>query len=157
MKDWIHFMNYYCYSVTQLCLTLCNPMDCSTAGFPVLHYLLELAQTHVHWVGEAIPLSHPQSVLHIRCLKYWNFSFRISSSNEYSWLISFRIDWLDLLAVQGTLQRLLQHHTSEASILRSSAFFIVQLSHPYMTTGKTTALTTALLTDLCQQRDVSAF
>ena len=82
-----------------------------------------------------------QSVLHIRWPKYWNFSFSISSSNEYSWLISFRMDWLDLLAVQGTLKSLLQHHSSKASILLCSAFFIVQLSHPYMPIGKTIALT----------------
>ena len=82
-----------------------------------------------------------ESVLHIRCPKYWSFSFTISPSNEYSGLISFRMDWLDLLVVQGTLKSLLQHHSSEASILQRSAFFIVQLSHPYMTTGKTIALT----------------
>ena len=82
-----------------------------------------------------------ESVLYIRCQKYWSFSFSISPSNEYSRLISFRMDWLDLLAVQGTLKNLLQHHSSKASILRRSVFFIVQLSHPYMTTGKTTALT----------------
>ena len=82
-----------------------------------------------------------ESVLHIRWLKYWNFSFNISPSNEYSGLISFRIDWLDLLTVQGTLKSLLQHHSSKAQILQHSAFFIVQLSHPYMTTGKTKALT----------------
>ena len=82
-----------------------------------------------------------ESVLHIRWPEYWSFSFSISPSNEYSGLISFRVDWLDLLAVQGTLKSLLQHHSSKASILRCSAFFIVQLSHPYMTTGKTIALT----------------
>ena len=82
-----------------------------------------------------------ESVLHIKWSKYWSFSFSISPSNEYSGLISFRIDWLDLLAVQGTLQILLQHHSSKASILQCSAFFTVQLSHPYMTTGKTIALT----------------
>ena len=82
-----------------------------------------------------------QSVLRIRWPKYWNFSFSISSANEYSGLISFRIDWFDVLAVQGTLKSLLQHHSSKASILLHSAFFIVQLSHPYMTTGKTIALT----------------
>ena len=81
-----------------------------------------------------------ESVLHIRWLKYWSFSFNISPSNEYSRLISFRIDWSDLLAVQGTLKSLFQHHSSKASILLHSVFFIVQLSHPYMTTGKTTAL-----------------
>ena len=82
-----------------------------------------------------------ESALHIRCPKYWSFSFSISPSNEYSGLISFRMDWLDLFAVQGTLKSLLQHHSSKASILHRSAFFIVQLSHPYMTTGKTIALT----------------
>ena len=82
-----------------------------------------------------------ESVLHIRWPNYWNFSFSISPSNEYSGLISFRMDWLDLFAVQGTLKSLLQHHSSKASILQHSAFFIVQLSHPYMTTGKTIALT----------------
>ena len=129
------------------------------AGFPVLHHLLELAQTHVHWVADAIQQSHPlsspsppaffpsirvfskESVLHIRGPKYWSFSFTISPSNEYSGLISFRIDFLNLLAVQRTLKSLLQHHSSKASILWRSAFFIVQRSHPYMTTGKTIALT----------------
>ena len=82
-----------------------------------------------------------ESVLHIRWPKYWNISFNISPSNEHSGLISFRMDWLDLLAVQGTLKSLLQHHSSKASVLRHSAFFMVQLSHPYMTTGKTIALT----------------
>ena len=135
-------------------------MDCNTPGFPVHHQLPELTQTHVHRVIDAIQPSHPlsslyppafnlsqhqglsnESVLHIRWPKYWNFSFSISPSNEYSGLISFRMDWLDLLAFQGTLKSLLQHHSSKASILRHSAFFIVQLSHPYMTTGKTIALT----------------
>ena len=117
---------------------------------------MELAQTFVHWVGNAIQPSHPlsspsppvfnlvfsnESVLHIRWLKYWNFSISISPYNKYSGLISFRMDWLDLLAVQRTLKSLLQHHSSKASILWRSAFFMVQLSHPYMTTGKTIALT----------------
>ena len=128
-------------------------------GFPVHHQLLEPTQTHVHRVSDAIQLSHPhplirlpsifpsirvfsnESVLRIRWPKYWSFSFSISPSNEYSGLMSFRIDWLDLLAVQGTLKSLLQHHSSKASILRHSTFFIVQLSHPYMTTGKTIPLT----------------
>ena len=129
-------------------------------GFPVHHQLLELAQTHVHRVGDAIQPSHPllspsppalifpsnrvfcnESVLPIRWPNYWNFSFSISPSNEYSGLISFRIDWLDLLAVQGTLKSLLQRHSSKPSILRPSAFFILQLSHPYMTIGKTIAFT----------------
>ena len=134
-------------------------MDCSTPGLLVHHQLPEFTQTHVHWLGDAIQPSHPlsspsppvfnfsqhqglfQSVLHIRWPKYWSFSFSISPSNEYSGLISIRIDWFDLLAVQGTLKSLLQHHSSNASILRHSPFFTVQLSHPYMTTGKTIALT----------------
>ena len=132
-------------------------MDCSTPGFPVLYHLPELAQTHGHQVSDAIqPLSSPypptfnlsqdqglfnESVLHIRWPKYCSFSFNISPSNEYSGLISFTIDWFALLAVQGTLKSLLQHHSSKASILQYSAFFMVQLSHPHMTTGKTIALT----------------
>ena len=88
-----------------------------------------------------------ESALHIRWPKYWSFSFNISPSNEHPGLISFRIHWLDLLAVQGTLKSLLQHHSSKASILRHLAFFIVQLSHPYMTTGKTTALTRRTFVD----------
>ena len=133
-------------------------MDCSTPGLPVHHQLLELAQTHVHRVSDAIQPSHPLLptsppafnlspasgsflMFFIRWPKNWSFSFSISPSNEYSGLISFRTDWLELLAVQETLKSLLQHHSSKASILRRSAFFIVQLSHPYMTTGKTIALT----------------
>ena len=128
---------------------LCNPMDCSTPGFPALHHLPELAQTHVHRLGDAIQLSHPLSpplllpsifprirgfsnelVLPIRWPKYWSFSFSISRSNEYSGLISFRIDWFDL-PVQRTLKSLLQHHSSKPPILWRSAFFTVQLSHSY--------------------------
>ena len=154
------------------CVWLCDPMDCSMPGFPVLHHLLELVQTHVGWVDDAIqpsyPLSSPspptfnlsqhqglsnESALHIRWPKYWSFSFSIRPSNEYSGLISFRIDRFDLLEVQGTLKSLLQHHNLKASVLWGSAFFIVQLSHPYMTTGKTIALTR----QLCWQSDVSAF
>ena len=125
---------------------------------PVLHQLPELAQIHVHQVSDAIQPSHTlsspsppiflsirafsnESALHIWWPKYWSFSFSISPSNEYSGLISFSIHWLDLLAVQGTLNSLLQHHSSKASILQLLAFFIVQLSYPYMTTGKTIALT----------------
>ena len=133
-------------------------MDFSTPGFHVHHQVLELAQTHVHRVGDAIQPSHPlpslflpafnlsqhqgcfqsESVLCIRWPKYWSFDFSISPSNDYSGLISFRIDWVDL---QGTLTSILQHHSWKASILRHSAFFMVQLSHPRMTTGETVALT----------------
>ena len=126
-------------------------MDCSTPGFPVHRQLLELAQTHVHRIGGAIQpphplLSHSPPAFSLsqhpgKTPKCWCFSFSISPSNEYSGLISFRIDWFDLLAVQGTLKSLLQHHSSKASILWLSAFFIVQLLHPYMTTGETIALT----------------
>ena len=131
-------------------------MDCSTPGFPVHHQLPELAQTHVHWVIDAIQPSYPllspsppafdfSQVRvfsnHIRWPKYLSLSFKISPSSEYPGLIFFRIDWFDLLAVQRTLKSLLQHHSTKASILQCSAFFMVQLSHPYMTTGKTIALT----------------
>ena len=138
-------------SVAQSCPTPCNPMDHSTPSFPIHYQLPELAQTQVHRVSDDIQPSHPlpslspvfpsirvfsnELVLHIRWPKYWSFSFSFSPSNEYSGLISFRMDWLDLLLVQGTLKSLLQHHSSKASILRCSAFFIVQLSHPYMTSG----------------------
>ena len=146
---------FFC-SVAQSCPTLCDPMVCSMPGFPVLHHLPELAQTHVHWVSDAIQPSHPLlspsppafNLFSIRvfskelalCIRYWSFSFSISPSSEYSGLISFRINWLDLLAVQGTLKSL-QHHSSKTSVLQHSAFYIVQLSHPYMTTGKTIAFT----------------
>ena len=138
------------------------PMDCSTPGFPVYHQLLELALTHAtdDAIEDAIQSSHPlcspsppalnlsqhqvfsnESALCIRWPKYWSFnSFNISPSNEHWGLISFRMDWLDLLAVQGTLKSLLQHHSSKASILQHSDFFIVQHSHIYMTTGKIIAL-----------------
>ena len=146
-------------SVAQLCLTVCDPMDCSMPGFPVHHQLPELAQ--IRFIQLVMPsnhliLCHPllllplifpsirvfsnESVLCIRWPKYWRFSFSISPSNEYSGLISFRIDWFDHFAVQGTLESLLQHLSSKASVLRHSAFFMVQLSHPYMNTGKTIAL-----------------
>ena len=130
-------------------------MDCSTTGFLLLYYVPEFAQNHVHWVDDATQPSHslsPPSLLasifsSIRvfsnelalCIKRpkdWSFSFSISPSNEYSGLTSFRIDWFGLLAVQGTLKSLLQNHSSKASILRCSVFFMVQLSHPYMTPGK---------------------
>ena len=134
-------------------------MDCSTPGLLVQNQLPESMQTHVHCVGDAsnhFILCHPllplpsifpsirifsnESALHIRWPTYWSFSFNISPSNGHSGLIFFRMDWLDLLSVQGTLKSLLQHHSSKASILWGSYFFIVQLSHPYMTTGKTIAL-----------------
>ena len=154
-----------CCSVTKLCPALCDPMDCSTPGFVVLHHLLEFAQTHVHWVSDVIQPSHPlsspspafsfpMSQLFTLWPKFWNFNFSISPSNEYSGLISFQIDWLDLLAVQGTLKNLLQHHSSKVSILWHSAFFMVQRSHPYMTPGKNPSFG---YTDLCRKSDVSAF
>ena len=148
---------FCCCSVAQTCPTLCDPVDCSTPGFPVLHHLLQPAQTHVHWVGDAIqsscPLSSPSppafnlfqqqgrfqwvSPLH----QVASFSVSLSPSNEYTGLISFRIDWFGFLAVQGTLKSLLQRHSWKASILWPSTFFMVQLSHPYVTTGKIIALT----------------
>ena len=146
----------HCCSVYQACLTHCDPMDCSIPGFPVHHQLPELAQTHVCQVGDAIqpcPLLllssifpsirvfSNESALCIRWPKYWNLSFSISPSNENSGLMSFRVDWFGLLAVQGSLKSLLQHHSLKASVLWCSAFFTVQLSHPYMTIGKTIALT----------------
>ena len=153
-------------SVTQSCLTLCDPMNRSTPGLPVHHQLPEFTQTHVHWVGDAIQPSHPLSSppppafslsQHQDLFKWissshqmakdWNFSFNISPPHEHPGLISFRMDWVDFLAVQGTLKSLLQHHSSKAGILQRSAFFIVQLSHPYMTTGKTIALTRRTFVD----------
>ena len=150
-------------SVIQLCPTLCHPMDCRTPAFPVLHLLLEFAlklmfiesvmlSSHIILCQPLLPFSScPQSfqtsvfsfesVLHIREPKNWSFSFSINPSSEYSGLISFRMNWLDLLAIQGTLKSLLQHHSSKASILWLSALFVVQLSHPSMTTGKNITLT----------------
>jgi len=132
-------------------------MNGSMPGFPVHHQLLEPTQTHIHRISDTIQPSHPlsslpsifpsirifsnESVLCIRWPNYWSLSFSISPSNEYPGLVSFRMDWFDLLAVPGTFKSLLQHHSSKASILWHSAFFLVQLSHPYMTTGKTIALT----------------
>ena len=160
----------------SLCPTLCDPMDCNMTGSSVLHYLLEFAQTHVHWFGDAIQPSHPlppPSPPALNLSEHWglfqwvgsfpmgqlftsggqrelqlqhqvangSFSFSISPSNEYSGLISFRIDWFDFHAIQGTLKSLLQLHSLKASIHQLSTFFMVQLSHPYMTTGNTIALT----------------
>ena len=152
-----YFSSVQFSSVTQSCPILCDPMDCSTPGFPVLHHPLEFAQTQVieSWMpGNHLILCHPhllssifpskrvisnELALHIRW--FWSFSFSISPSSEYSGLLSFRMEWLDLLAVQGALKNFLQYHSSKASILGHSAFFMVQLSHPYMTTGKTIAST----------------
>ena len=149
-----------CCSVAKFCLTLWNPMDCSMPGSSVFYYVPEFAQIHVHWLvvlSTHLILCHPflllpsifpsirvfsnESVLCIRWPKYWSFHFSISPFNEYSGLISFRINWFDLLAVQGTLKSLLQHHNLKASLLQHSAFFMVQLSHPHTTTGKNIALT----------------
>ena len=166
LRTYFHFEIFLLYlkiqcqfsTVAQSCPTVCNPMECSMPGLLVHHQLPEITQTHVHWVGDAIQPSHPLSspsphafnlsqhqgifqrfsssqVAKLLC----SFNFSISTSDEHSRLISFRMDWLDLLAVQGTLKSLLQHHSSKASILQCLAFFIVQLSHPYMTTGKTIA------------------
>ena len=146
-------------SVAQSCPTLCDPMNRSTPGLPVHHQLPEFTHTSIESVmpSSHLILCHPllllppilpsirvffnESTLCMRWPKYWSFSFSIIPAKEIPGLISFRMDWLDLLAVQGTLKSLLQHNSSKASILRCSAFFTVQLSHPYMTTGKTIALT----------------
>ena len=140
------FLCCCCCPVAKSFSTLCNPMGCRTPGFPVLHYLPKFTQTHVHWVDDAIQTSHPlllpsppvlnlsqhqgifqsESVLHIRWPKYWSFSFSIISSNEYSWLISFRIDLFDLLAVKGTLKSLLQHH---------NLFFYFYFFHLFLLVG----------------------
>ena len=157
-----------CHSVAQSCPTFCDPMDCLTPGLPVLHYLPEFAQTHIHWIGDAIQPSHPllptsppafsirvfsnHLALWIRWSKYWSFSFSISPSNEYSGLTSFRINWSALLAIQGTLKSLPQYHRSKTSILRSLAFFMIQLS--YQDYWKNHSFD---YMDLCQQSDVSAF
>ena len=120
-------------SIESVMPSLCRPLLLSPSIFP------------------SVRVFSSESVLHIRWPKYWSFSFNISPSNEHSGLISFKMDWLEILVVQETLKSLLQHHSSKASILQPSAFFIVQFSHPYMTTGKTTALT---YTDLCWQSNV---
>src|SRR5574337_2947 len=143
----INFTSVQFSSVAQSCLTLCDPMNRSMPGLPVHHQLPEFTQTHVHRVSDAIQPSHPlsspsspapippsirvfsnKSTLCMRWPKYWSFSFSIIPSKEHPGLISFRMDWLDLLAVQGTLKSLLQHHSSKASILQCSAFFTVQLT-----------------------------
>ena len=171
IEGWIYSIVYICYIlfiyssgncclVAQLCSTLCDLMDCSTPGFPahpISQSLLKLMSIESAMPSNHLILCRPllllpsifpsirvfsnELALRIRWPKYWSFSFSISSFSEYSGLISFRIDWLDLLTAQGTLKSLLQHHNLKASILWCSAFFIVQLSHPYKTTGKTIALT----------------
>ena len=153
---WWLFHGYILLFVAQLCPTLCDPMNCSMPGFPVLHHLPELAQTHVHWVGDAIQPSHllsspspPASNLS----QHQGLFQEVGSPHREAKVLAFqcqyqsfhwifrtdflKMDWLDLLTVQGTLKSLLQHHSSKASILLCSAFFLVQLLHPYMTTGKT--------------------
>ena len=142
------YLSLFCLSVV---LDSCDPMDCSTPGFPVFHCswsLLKLMFIESVMPSNLLILCCPlllppsifpsirvissESALCIRWPKYWSFSFSISSSNEHSGLISFRMDWLDLLAVQGTLKSLLQHHSSKASVIQCSAFFIAQISHPYI-------------------------
>ena len=154
-KNYSFILKVQFSSVALLCPTLCDPMNHSTAGLPVHHQHPEFTQTHVHWVNDAsihlilcrplllLPPIFPsmrvfsnESVLPIRWLKFWSFSFSISPSNEYSGLVSFRIYWVDFLAVQGTLKSLLKHYSSKASILQCSAFSMIQLSYPYMATGK---------------------
>ena len=171
-------------SVAQSCPTLCDPMNRTTPGLPVHHQLLDPPKPMS--IESVMPSSHlilcrpllilpsifpsirvfpKESALHIKRPKYWSFHFSISPSNEHPGLISFRMDWLDLLAVQGTLKSLLQHHSSKASILLHSAFFTFQLSHPYMTTGKTIALTrrtfvdkvTSLLLNMLSRLVITAF
>ena len=162
LNQYVVYLKLIFSSVAQSCPTLCDPMNRSTPGLPVHHQLPEFTQTCIHRVSDAIQPSHPlsspfppapnpsqhqslfqwvKSTLCKRWPKYWSFSFTIIPSKEHPGLISFRMDWFDLLAVQGTLKSLLQLHSSKASILRHSAFFTVQLLHPYMTTGKTIALT----------------
>ena len=162
-EEWIEslgFSSVQFSSVAQSCPTHCDPMNHSMPGLPFHHQLSEF--TKLMSIESVMPSSHlilccpllllppippsirvfsNESTLHMRWPKYWSFSFSLSPSKEHPGLISFRMDWLYLLAVQGTLKSLLQHHSSKASILRHSAFFTVQLSHPHMTTGKTIALT----------------
>ena len=147
-------------SVTQSCPTLCDPMNCARQAslsitnsrsslklmpiesvMPSSHLILCRPLVLLPPISPSITVFSNESTLRVRWPKYWSFSFNISLFNEHPGLISFRMDWLDLLAVQGTLKSLLQHHSSNASMLQCSAFFTVQLSHPYITTGKTIALT----------------
>ena len=167
----IHFL-IQCFSVVKLCPTLYHTMDRSTPGFSVLHYLPAFVQTLVHWVSDAIQPSHllslplllpsifpsirvlsNESALHIRWPEYWSISFSINPSNEYSGLISFRIDWYDLIDDQGTLKSLLQHHSSKASILWCSVFCWPALTsiHDYWKIDSFDCM------NICQQSHVSAF
>ena len=152
----MEFLICCCLSLSRVWLH--NPMYCSMPGFLVPHHLLEFAWVHVQWIGDAIQwssvtlfsfclnlpsirvLSNESTLCILRWPKYWSFSFSISPSKDYLWLIFFKIDWFDLFAFQGTLKSLFQHHSLKASIFQCSAFFIVQFSHPYMTTGRTTGL-----------------
>ena len=150
---------FLCCSVAKLCLTLCYPVNCSAPGFPFPHHILQFAQVHVHYISDpiqpphlllpsspsAFSLSQHQGLFQLvgwshQVTKYWSFSFSINPSSDYSGLISFRTDCFDLLASQGTLKSLLQHHSLKASILRHSAFLMLQLSQLYVTPGKTIAL-----------------
>ena len=159
-QKWCPGLAICCCSITQSSLTLCDLMDCTIPGFPILHHLPELAQTHAHWVGDIIQPSHPLSspsppainLSHHQGLFQWvgsshqvtkvlELQFQHQSFHECSGLINFRVHWFDVLAIQETLKSLLQYNSSKASILQHSAFFIVQLSRSYMTTGKTIALT----------------
>ena len=159
-KPWWRYQSVQFSWVTQLCPTVCDSMDCSKPGFPVHHHsqsLLKLISIKSVMPSNHLIFSHPllllpsifpsirvfskESVLRIRWPTYWSFIFSISPCNVHSGLISFRMDWLDLLAVQETLRSLLQHYTSNPSIIKHSAFFMVQLWHPYISTGKTIALT----------------
>ena len=170
--SWSSSCSYYC-SVPQSGLILCDPMDCITTGILVLHYLLEFAQTHVLWVNDAVKPSHPlsptsplpsvfpsikvfssESALWYQGIKVVELQLQHQSFQWIFGLISFRIDWFDLLAAQRTLKSLLQHHSSKALILQCSAFFMAQLSHPYMTTGKTHIFDNM---GLCQQSDICVF
>ena len=147
-------------SVSQSCPPPWDPMDYSTPGFPIPHHLLEFAQVHIHCIGDDVQAPHPLTPLHLLpsifpsigdfsnelsihvwWSKHWSFTFSISPCSQYSGLISLKMGWFDLLAVQGTFRSLLQHHSSKVSILWHSVLFTVQLSQPYMTTGKTTAMT----------------
>ena len=160
IASWLLRVFKCCCQVTQSCPTLCDPMDCSMPGCLVLHHLPELAQTHVRWVGDAIQPSHPlsspspparnllwhqglfkESILHIRWPNYWNFNFNISPSNDYSGLISIRIEWFDLLMSKGTLHECLQHLSLRASILQALSLLYSPTVTSVQTTGTIIALT----------------